>query len=288
VTLGEAYQYAFARTVSATSATMFGPQHPAYDYRLTGEGELVLASSAQPSARITLPDDFDRVLLVHRTRDQVIAEIPRGAMRTLAVPPATYTVRGWRKGVAYEGVVVVRDEKTRTVLGDELAATKLSTAVTKGSAPRDDTATVAMAVAVGWQRGVARAVDLSVLSISLGAPGMRGWGATLDAGSGRGDGFRETEAAVSAGYTVGRAVGRLRGELGLQLGGGFVMQRPDDGGRFASAMVSAVPRVGLAMDVSSRFSLRGELRLSTSGIKVDHEITVAWLYGAYLGVAIEL
>jgi hypothetical protein len=286
VTLGEAYQYAFARTVSATSATMFGPQHPAYDYRLTGEGELVLASHAQPSARITLPEDFDRVLLVHRTRDQVIAEIPRGAVRTLAVPPATYTVRGWRKGIAYEGVAVVQDGRTRMVLADELTATKLATAVSKGSEPRDETAT--LAVVAGWQRGVARAVDLRELSISLGAPHMRGWGATLDVATDRGDGFRETQAGAYAGYAVGRDVGRLRGDLGLQLGGGFVMQRPDDGGRFTSLMVSAVPRLGLAVDVSSRFSLRGEVRLSASGLKVDREITVAWLYGAYLGVAIGL
>ncbi len=286
VTLGEAYQYAFARTVSATSATTFGPQHPAYDYRLTGEGELVLASNARPSARITLPDDFDRVLLVHRTRDQVIAELPRGAMRTLVVPAATYTVRGWRRGVVYEGVAVVEDGRTRTVLADELAATKLATAVTKGSTPRDQTASVF--VGLGWQRAVARAVDLGGLSLSLGAPGMHGWGATLDVATGRGDGFRETQAVVVAGYAVGRTVGGLHGDLGLQLGGGFVMQRPDDGSSFTSAMVSVVPRLGLAVDISPRLSLRGEVRLSTSGLKVDHEISVAWLYSAYLGVAVGL
>ncbi len=297
VTLGEAYQYAFARTVSATSATMFGPQHPAYDYRLTGEGELVLASSAQPSARITLPDDFDRVLLVHRTRDQVIAELPRGATRTLAVPAATYTVRGWRKGVVYEGVAVVSDGQTRRVRADELAATKLAMAVTKGSELHDDGAgelepphdtTATLFAAAGWQRGVARALDLRALSIALGAPRMRGWGVTLDVATGRGDNFRETEAALFGGYAIGGAVGPLRGDLGLSLGGGFVMQQPDDGDRFVSATVSAVPRLGLAVDVSSRWSLRGELRVAATGLKVDREVSIAWLYGAYIGVALGL
>lgn len=285
VTLGEAYQYAFARTVSATSATVFGPQHPAYDYRLTGEGELVLASSAQPNARITLPDDFDRVLLVHRTRDQVIAEIPRGAMRTLAVPPATYTVRGWRKGVAYEGVAVVKDGETRRVLADELTATRLATAVTKGSVPREETATATVSVAFGWQRGVARSFELPALSASLG---IRGWRATLDVATGRGDGFRETEAAISAGYAVGHAVGRVRGDIGLSLGGGVVMQHPEGTSSVASAMVSAVPRLGVAVEVSSGLSLLGEVRLSATGLKLDHDITVAWLYGAFLGVEVGL
>ena len=286
VTLGEAYQYTFARTVSATSATMFGPQHPTYDYRLTGEGELVLASSAQPSARITLPDDFDRLLLIHRTRDQVIAELPRGAVRTLAVPPATYIVRGWRTGVAYQAVAVVPEGGARTVLADDLTATKLAPAGTKGSTPHDETAT--LSVALGWQSGVARAADLRALTISLRSPGLGGWGATLDVGTDRTDGFRETQAALSAGYHVGNAIGRVRGDVGLELGAGFVVQQPDDGHRSTSAMVSAVPRLGLMVDVSPRFSLLGEARLSASGVKVDEAITVAWLYGAFIGAALRL
>jgi len=42
VTLGEAYRYAFVNTLLATSNTLSGPQHPAYDFRLSGQGELVL------------------------------------------------------------------------------------------------------------------------------------------------------------------------------------------------------------------------------------------------------
>ena len=40
--LAEAYQYAFVRTLRSTSDTTVGPQHPAYDYHLTGQGDLVL------------------------------------------------------------------------------------------------------------------------------------------------------------------------------------------------------------------------------------------------------
>lgn len=283
VTLGEAYQYAFARTVSATSATMFGPQHPAYDYRLTGEGELVLASSAHPSARITLPEDFDRVLLVHRARDQVIAELPRGASRTLVVPPATYTVRAWRKGVAYEAVAVVPDGGARTVRGDELAVTLLAPAATKGSRPRD--ATTTLSVVGGWQRAVADGVGLGAVSASVG---VNGWRATAEVGTARGMGFRETESALLAGYVVGHDAGSLRGEVGLQVGGGFVTQHRDGGGRFSSATASAVPLVGLSLAVHPRVSLRGEMRLAATGLKVDGDVSVAWLWGAYAGVSIGL
>ena len=42
VTLGEAYAYAYDRTVSRTGATTGGTQHPTYDYRITGRGDLPL------------------------------------------------------------------------------------------------------------------------------------------------------------------------------------------------------------------------------------------------------
>ena len=64
VTLAEAYQYAFARTLRATSDTIVGPQHPAYDYHLAGRGELVLTELHHPSAALDLPGGFDRLLLV--------------------------------------------------------------------------------------------------------------------------------------------------------------------------------------------------------------------------------
>ena len=61
VTLAEAYQYAFARTLRTTSDTTVGPQHPAYDYHLAGRGDLVLTRLQQPSAVLDLPVGFDRL-----------------------------------------------------------------------------------------------------------------------------------------------------------------------------------------------------------------------------------
>jgi uncharacterized caspase-like protein len=52
VTLNEAYQYAYAHTIKTTGETVIGPQHPAYDYRLSGQGELVLAELTKPTAKL--------------------------------------------------------------------------------------------------------------------------------------------------------------------------------------------------------------------------------------------
>jgi hypothetical protein len=95
VTLGEAYAYAYDRTVSRTGATTGGTQHPTYDYRITGRGDLPLTDVSQASSRIVLPDDMQGVVTVLRLPDRTpLAEIAktRGAPVRVAVPPGSYAV----------------------------------------------------------------------------------------------------------------------------------------------------------------------------------------------------
>jgi len=57
VTLGEAFRYTSAQTVAATAATARGPQHPTYDFRMSGRGEVVLADLRRGEAHLRLPPD---------------------------------------------------------------------------------------------------------------------------------------------------------------------------------------------------------------------------------------
>ncbi|WP_342381926.1 caspase family protein [Myxococcus stipitatus] len=105
VTLGEAYQYAYFHTVSATADVLTGAQHPAYAYRLTGKGELVLTQLPSPGTALELPPDFERALLLRTGRGPVLAELGLGAVPRLAVPPGEYELRAWRGGQQYIGTV---------------------------------------------------------------------------------------------------------------------------------------------------------------------------------------
>jgi len=285
VTLGEAYQYAFARTVSATSATTFGPQHPAYDYRLTGEGELILASSARPNAWLELPRGFDRVLIVQIARDQVLAELPPSAMRKLAVLPGSYAVRGWRGGVTYAARVAVRAGETRIVRGEELVETALGAAGAKGGLGEARTTT--MTFASGAQRALAADVGpLLALSIAARAPGTHGWAVALDLTTGRGDGFRESSATALAGYFVGHARGRWRGDLGVLAGGGVVSQHLDHADTFTTPTVVLAPWLAAGVALTARWSLVVAGQLSAIWVRRDDERTFAWLPAGYLGVSV--
>lgn len=122
VTLGEAYQYAFAHTVSTTSGTLAGAQHPVYDYRLAGQGELILSELLPSTATLQPPAGFERTLIVQLLRDQVIAELASGAAAQIAVPPGTYGVRSWKDGVPFAGRFNVTDGEKRVIRAEELEA----------------------------------------------------------------------------------------------------------------------------------------------------------------------
>jgi hypothetical protein len=134
VTLAEAYRYAYDQTVNRTTLLPVGAQHPTYDYKLSGQGELVMSSLLHATAQLLLPADFERAVLTDVLRDQVIVEVPTATTRELAVPAGQYGVRLFRKGQSFGGRVSVTDGARREVKWDELSPLGASvTVASKGA-----------------------------------------------------------------------------------------------------------------------------------------------------------
>ncbi|MFL5378433.1 MAG: caspase domain-containing protein [Myxococcales bacterium] len=57
VTLSEAFRYTASRTVSNTASTESGPQHPTYEFRMSGRGDVILADLRRGDASLRLPAD---------------------------------------------------------------------------------------------------------------------------------------------------------------------------------------------------------------------------------------
>lgn len=95
VTLNEVYQYAFTETLSRTTQTFAGPQHPSYEIQLTGAGDLVLTDLNSGSQKIVLDTDVSgRIYLREQSRSRLIAEFEKypGDTVELSVDPGRYTV----------------------------------------------------------------------------------------------------------------------------------------------------------------------------------------------------
>lgn len=134
VTLGEAYRYAYDQTVARTAMLPVGAQHPTYDYKLTGQGELVLATLQRATAKLVLPEGTERAVVSDVLRDQVIAEVPNATARELALPPGQYGLRLFKQGQSYGGRVTVAEGGRREVSWNELAAISASTEVARKGA----------------------------------------------------------------------------------------------------------------------------------------------------------
>jgi len=131
VTLSEAYQYAFDHTLSATASTGIR-QHPGYEYRLAGKGELVLTELTQPSATLELPSGFERALIVLVRRDQVLAELTSDATRRIALAPGEYAVRIWKGTQAYAARTTVAAGDTRKLAWSDLQSVSSPSVAGKG------------------------------------------------------------------------------------------------------------------------------------------------------------
>lgn len=95
VTLNEVYQYAFTETLSRTSGTLAGPQHPAYDIQLTGAGDLVLTDLTARDGMLVLEADVGgRVFIREESTGRLVAELEKysGSAMSLAVAPGVYRV----------------------------------------------------------------------------------------------------------------------------------------------------------------------------------------------------
>jgi hypothetical protein len=95
ITLNEAYQYAYQMTIETTSRTRAGVQHPAYQFRIYGEGDLVLADLAQGRSGLVFGMRQDgKYLVVDKQRGNILADFYKGADRELLIslPEGEYNV----------------------------------------------------------------------------------------------------------------------------------------------------------------------------------------------------
>ncbi len=301
VTLAEAYQYAFARTLRTTSDTTVGPQHPAYDYHLAGRGDLVLTRLQQPSAVLDLPVGFDRLLLVSTPREQVFAELgPRSAHR-IAVPPGTYRVQAWRGSQGFgTRVMVVRGQELR-LASAELVPMHAGGAVAKGElAPAVALSTVALPASERplrspWSASVALGLLDGAAKDALLAGGRfgveRSFGAkrlalSLCAGTGRAPGMRENRVTAEVMPSWWLGAGRLSAGLGAGLGAGTGIEKVDSGGQIHwTGLAFASPTALLEVRLADQFAMQASAELPVNFFRRDNQMTATALGAVWIGLA---
>lgn len=138
VTLGEAYQHAFAETLARTTSTRAGPQRPGWDLQLVGTGELVLTDLRASDARLVLDADVSGRVHVLRPRGELVVEVAKLAGKPvelgLEVGAYRVVVDDGAGGVG-EAAVEFTAPGSRTLSRAGLTPTKLEATVLRGDEP---------------------------------------------------------------------------------------------------------------------------------------------------------
>lgn len=126
VTLGEAYRFAFDETLSRTAATQGGVQHPTYDIRMAGTGDVVLTDVRETAASLVLGPELDGRIYVWDAQRRLFAELSKPAGRTLelAVEPGDYELSYQQQAALLRTRLTVAPGERRAVSRDGMTTAK--------------------------------------------------------------------------------------------------------------------------------------------------------------------
>ena len=116
VTLGEAYQYAYQMTIQTSTRSQAGMQHPAYQFQIHGEGDIVLADLSQGGAGVSFdPGQDGKFLVLDRDKNQVLADFYKNPGREIriALPMGAYRILKVERGEWLVSDIQVRNTVLR-------------------------------------------------------------------------------------------------------------------------------------------------------------------------------
>jgi hypothetical protein len=282
-----------------------GVQHPNYDYKISGQGELVLVSLQKPSAVLVVPEGSERTLVTDVVRDQVLVELPGGGVREVAVPPGSYAVRLFKEGKSWGGRVTIGDGARRVVSWNELTPTTSGAVIAKKG--EEVVAVVPEPLAPESSRllsvsaGVTRAIGVPIHGhVRLGFEFSRSHspvlGLTGSFGSGtqgNGRGLTEASAQVRIGYRFAWEWNRLWGGIGADAVAGTYFQSqpafnglPEQGGAQFAAGVA--PRVSARVRIGYRVSVLFDFEVQILLTMLDQKLDVLPVPGGTLGLTFDL
>jgi hypothetical protein len=134
VTLGEAYQYAFAETLRQTERTREGPQHPSYDIQMSGTGDVVITDIRKGGSLLRLGRGVAGRVFIHGATDALVMEFPKagGSQVDLALARGRYRLIVVGDGDIREAEVELAAAESRELDDEQFRRTEIVDAIARG------------------------------------------------------------------------------------------------------------------------------------------------------------
>lgn len=140
VTLAEAYSFAYSKTVAKTSTTIGGSQHPMYEFKLEGQGEVVLTAPQKSTTKLEITADRDgRLLVLDQHGEHMIAEahVTGGRTGQMALTPGQYIVYLVAPQKTKRATLSLKSGETVRLSAGNFATHQLDRTVSKGGLFRE-------------------------------------------------------------------------------------------------------------------------------------------------------
>ena len=134
VTLNEAYQFSFNETLSQTTKTLSGPQHPNTQIQLSGRGDVVMTDIRQSPATLVLLPDLVGNIFIHDKNNLLVVELTKPSNRRieLGLEVGKYRIINIIDGQVYESFVNLQKDKECTLDMDEFVETEKTYTTPRG------------------------------------------------------------------------------------------------------------------------------------------------------------
>ncbi len=287
VTTAEAYEYARAATLRASSRTMAGTQHPTFRDEVAGRDAVVLTRPGTVGPRraeLRVPDGRDVLVLAGNADGPVVAEVGvHDAHRKLNLRAGKYFVRERGDKNLLEGAIALAPGDDHLIDESELARVDYVRVAAKGPVERRrrDTIEASMLVRTPLVAGgelctgaiVGYAFELAWVTVTPRLAGCREQASNTFVTSASDD--------LTADARVAHAwhVGPVALALGAEVGGGFVHQRFMTTGiapprTIGAALFGAGPSITVALGHGASASLASEV--DTFVMRKDATTTSGW------------
>lgn len=135
ITLNEAYQYAYNKTISTTVSSIGGIQHPGYKFRLEGEDDIVLSEINNGKTILVFGDEIFGKLLVIDSMDRPIIEFYKdiNVIRKFSISPGKYKIILRQAENNLEAIITIKETETRMLLKKNFQNNEIFSYKNKGS-----------------------------------------------------------------------------------------------------------------------------------------------------------
>ncbi len=166
VTLSEAYQYSYNHTLSSTAGSSGGVQHPSYQFRIQGEGDIVLADLNVSSQGILLSPGVTGDITILSVNNTVVADLTKeknSAIMIALAPGAYRIVNGTPDNRRRQASATVKESAIVNVGKDMFAPVETGQGRKKGPSAWERSLRIGVMLSGGYAR-----FDLSSLASDLG------------------------------------------------------------------------------------------------------------------------